>query len=206
MGRWEPNARERLGKAALELFQEHGYSQTTVEEIAARAGLTERTFFRYFNDKREVLFGGSSVLRKLIAETIADAPKATAPLDAMAAALESTAAMLPRSREYARKRRTLIAAHADLRERELLKLTALASAAADALRRRGVAEPSASLTAEAGIAVFKVAFDQWIDDTKRRDLSHHIRAAVEKLKAVILGSAVGSPTSRAMKPSRPRSR
>src|SRR5438477_3664941 len=172
MSRWEPYARGRLEQAALELFQERGYARTTVEEIAARAGLTERTFFRYFTDKREVLFWGASALQKFILDTIAAAPKATAPLDAIAAALEAAAALLQQRREYARARQVLIAANAELQERELIKLRSLASTAAEALRKRGVGEPAASLTAEAGIAIFKVAFEQWIDDRKPRELSH----------------------------------
>jgi AcrR family transcriptional regulator len=209
MSRWEPNARGRLVQAALELFHERGYAQATVQEIAARAGLTERTFFRYFTDKREVLFGGSDVLQKLIADTIAGAPATAAPLDAVAAALEAAAAVMPSRREHARARRALIAAHAELRERELIKLQSLGSAARDALRGRGVAEPAASLAAEAGIAVFKVAYERWIDDTGPRDLAHHIRASLDALGAVIAGADTASSTSRAAKaarPSSPRSR
>src|SRR5882757_6856425 len=119
VGRWEPNARGRLELAAMELFQKLGYARTTVEGIAARAGLTERTFFRYFADKREVLFSGSPDLEKFIVETIGGAPKTMAPLDAVAAALESTAPFFEERRGHARKRRTVIAAHAELREREL---------------------------------------------------------------------------------------
>ena len=63
MGRWEPDARGRLVKAAMELYGERGFEQTTVAEIAERAGLTERTFFRHFADKREVLFAGAGALR-----------------------------------------------------------------------------------------------------------------------------------------------
>src|ERR1700674_604105 len=87
VARWEPNARGRLEQAAMELFQELGYARTTVEGIAARAGLTERTFFRYFTDKREVLFSGSADLERFVVETIGGAPKTMAPLDAVAAAL-----------------------------------------------------------------------------------------------------------------------
>src|SRR5450755_2142351 len=111
MARWEPDARGRLQQAAMELYGERGYDQTTVEDIAARAGLTERTFFRYFADKREVLFGGSKDLEKLIVEAIAIAPKTMAPLDVVAAALEATAPLFEHRRAYARKRQALIAAH-----------------------------------------------------------------------------------------------
>ena len=183
----------------MELFQERGYARTTVEEIAARAGLTERTFFRYFNDKREVLFGGTSVLQKIVTDTIAKAPKATAPLHAMALALEAAATLLPARREYARARRVLIAANPELQERELIKLRTLASTAADALRKRGVGEPAASLTAEAGIAIFKVAYERWIDERKPREMSHHIRASLAELKALTAAIGIATRTSRRTK-------
>lgn len=196
MGRWEPNARERLEQAAMELFQERGYARTTVEEIAARAGLTERTFFRYFADKREVLFWGASALEKVIVDAIAGAPKTAAPLEALTAALEATAPIFEQRRSYARARQALIAAHAELQERELIKLATLASAVAESLRKRGVADPAASLTAEAGIAIFKIAFERWVQDTEPQELPNHIRAALDELRAVTAGGSTARPASR----------
>ncbi len=187
MARWEPNARERLVDAALELFHERGYGRTTVEEIAARAGLTERTFFRYFTDKREVLFGGSGELEKGITDAIAGAPPETSPLDAVVGALETVAAGFPPRRDY-RARQRLIAAHPELQERELIKLASLASAIANALRARGVVDAAASLAAEAGIAIFKVAFERWVGGSQPRELSLQIRAALGELKMVTAGS------------------
>src|SRR5947208_14452625 len=149
MVRWEPDARSRLEQAALKLYVERGFEQTTVAEIAKEAGLTERTFFRHFADKREVLFSGTGLLRELLVDTIAGMPDSTAPIEAVAAALDAAGARLQERRPYSRQRQTVIAANADLRERELLKLASLASAMAEALRRRGVTEPAASLTAEA---------------------------------------------------------
>ncbi|NNC15151.1 TetR family transcriptional regulator [Corallococcus exiguus] len=204
MGRWEPNARDRLAQAAMSLFQEHGYDRTTVEEIAARAGLTERTFFRYFTDKKEVLFGGSDALHERIVSTIAEAPQGTAPLDTVAAALESLAPFFKDRREHARARQALLAAHAELRERELIKLASLASAAADTLRKRGVTEPTASLAAEAGIAVFKVAFERWLEDPKAQDLSRHIQLGLEELKAVTASTSPPvAPAAPPRQPARP---
>src|ERR1700733_7671853 len=127
MGRWEPDARGRLEQAALELFEKHGYARTTVEDIAARAGLTERTFFRYFADKREVLFSGSAALEALIVKTIAAAPASVTPLTAVTGAIAALAPWLEPRRAHARKRRTVIAAHAELGERELIKLAKLAT-------------------------------------------------------------------------------
>jgi len=201
MARWEPNARDRLVDAALELFHERGYSGTTVEEIAARAGLTERTFFRYFADKREVLFGRSGELEKVIADGIGSAPATAAPLDAVVGALEIAAADFPPRRDY-RARRDLIAAHPELQERELIKLASLAAAIAGSLRARGVADPAASLAAEAGIAVFKTAFERWVGGPKQHALPHHIRAALEELKVVTAGGAAPSTNDAATKSKR----
>src|SRR6516162_6467851 len=89
MGRWEPDARGRLAKAAMVLYAEQGFERTTVAEIAARAGLTERTFFRHFADKREVLFYGMERLRGLLARAVADAPASAAPMELVGAAFEA---------------------------------------------------------------------------------------------------------------------
>ena len=187
MGRWEPDARGRLVQAAFALYGERGFEQTTVSEIAERAGLTERTFFRHFADKREVLFAGAEALRELITSTVASAPASLAPIDAAAAGLEAAGARIQEGQELAHQRQAIIAASPELQERELIKLASLASALAEALRRRGVNEPAASLTAEAGIAVFKVAFERWVEETDGRDLSRLIRDSLDELKAVTAG-------------------
>lgn len=188
MGRWEPNARARLEQAALELYIERGFEQTTVIEIARQAGLTERTFFRYFTDKREVLFAGASALQELLVSAVAGAPHTAAPLDAVAAALEAAGAVYEERRDYARRRQAVIAANAALQERELIKLASLAAAIAGALRRRGVKDPAASLTAEAGIAVFKIAFERWVGGADNDDLAQLIRESLDELKAVTAGA------------------
>jgi AcrR family transcriptional regulator len=187
MGRWEPDARGRLEQAALALYGERGFEQTTVAEIAKRAGLTERTFFRHYADKREVLFAGAGSLQDLLVSTLASTPDSAAPIDAVAAALEAAAALLQQRREYFRQRQAVIAAHAELQERELIKLASLAAALADTLRRRGVKEPAASLAAEAGIAVFRIAFERWISETNQRDFPQLIRESLDELKAVTAG-------------------
>ena len=196
MARWEPDARGRLEKAALELFQERGYLETTVGEIAAHAGLTERTFFRYFADKREVLFSGSQVLEKTIVEHIQGAPREQTPLDIVAGAMEAAGAELQALRElrYVRARYALVSQHAELQERELIKLASLAAAVTKALHARGVAEPAASLTAEAGIAIFKIGFERWVAERKSSDFSAHIHTALDTLRAL---TAVGSAPSKA---------
>src|ERR1700738_4977572 len=171
----------------MELYTERGFEPTTVAEIAARAGLTERTFFRHFADKREVLFAGSSGLQDLLVHTLADTPVDVAPIDAIATAIEAAGALLQERRPYAMQRQAIITTNAELRERELIKLTTLAGALAETLRLRGVREAAASLTAEAGIAVFRIAFERWIGDPTGRDLPWFMREALAELKAVAAG-------------------
>jgi AcrR family transcriptional regulator len=187
MGRWEPDSRGRLEQAALALYAERGYENTTVAEIAARAGLTERTFFRHFADKREVLFWGAPMLEQLLVGAVQAAPESAAPIAAIAAALEATGPMFQERRDSAVRRQRIIDANAELRERELIKLASLASALAAALRERGVADPAATLTAEAGIAVFRVAFALWVSEGDSRDLPELIRESFGELQAVTAG-------------------
>ena len=188
MGRWQPDARGRLASAALALYSERGFENTTVAEIANRAGLTERTFFRHFADKREVLFAGTSVVQELLTSTVADAPAALAPIDAAAAGLDAVAAQFEERREFARQRQAVVAATAELRERELIKLASWSAALAETLRQRGVGDPAASLTAEIAIAVFRTAFQRWVDDPEERDLSQLVRESLDQLKAVTAGT------------------
>lgn len=185
MARWEPNARGRLEQAALELFAERGYEQTTVADIAERAGLTKRTFFRHYADKREVLFGGSDELRDRMVSALAEAE---APIDAVAASIEAAGELLQERHAFARRRQAVIAANAELQERELIKLAAIAAALAGALRSRGVAEPAATLAAEAGMVAFRVAFERWVTAPDEGSLPALIRASLADLRAVSAGA------------------
>lgn len=187
MSRWEPDAQGRLAQAALELYSERGFDQTTVAEIAERAGLTERTYFRYFADKREVLFAGEDVLHDVFVTAVAGADKALSPIDAVAAGLEAVGEMFAGRYDHARRRQAVIAANTALQERELIKLASLGAGIAKALRDRGVAEPAASLAAEAGIGVFKVAFLRWVAGSPARDFGAVTRAALEEMRTVTAG-------------------
>jgi AcrR family transcriptional regulator len=187
MSRWEPNARGRLEKAALELFRERGFDQTTTAEIAERAGLTERSFFRHFADKREVLFWGQGMMRELYAGAIADAPASATPMETVAAALEATAPMFRDRHEHARRRQAVVDANPGLQERELLKRASLAAAMTEALHQRGVTEPTASLAAEVGLIAFHTAFARWVSAPDEQDLSRLMREALDQLKLVTAG-------------------
>jgi AcrR family transcriptional regulator len=168
----------------MELYVERGFEQTTVAEIAKVAGLTERTFFRYFADKREVLFWGAASLQELMVTTVREAPEGEVPIVIIARAIEAAGGVFQERREAALLRQSVIAANPELQERELIKLAALAAAMADALRERGVGEPSASLSAEAGIAVLKVAFERWANDRDAGDLPERMRALFAELKFI----------------------
>jgi AcrR family transcriptional regulator len=186
MSRWGPDARGRLAQAALELYGERGFDQTTAAEIANRAGLTERTFFRHFADKREVLFAGSAELQKLLVAAVTSAPTLAAPIDAVTAALMAAGDLFnDERRSYARERRAVIAANGELRERELIKMASLASAIAEALRQRGVSDPAASLSAEAGIAVFRVTFERWVDKASDQDWRALVRESLDELRVLV---------------------
>ena len=184
MGRWEPGASGRLRAAAMELYVERGFEQTTVAEIAERAGLTARTFFRYFADKREVLFAGSTALQDSVVAALENAPGSASPMEAVWAALDAAATMLGERHEYSRRRNTVIAANAELQERELIKMASLSAALADGMRRRGVRDPDASLVAEVGVAVLRVAFERWVSGPASRTLTATMRESFDQVKAL----------------------
>lgn len=189
MVRWKPEARDRLQAAAFELFAEQGFEDTTVAQIAEAVGLTERTFYRHFADKREVLFGGQDQVRQAFADGAAAAAADAAPLLVVQAAVAAGAAFFAGGRRpWALLRHRVVAATPELRERELLKMASLASVLVDALHDRGIAEPAATLAAESGALVFRVAFDEWITSGTEQPLTEVISAVFEELGAVTSAS------------------
>lgn len=183
MVRWEPDSRGRLAHAAMELYGERGFDQTTVADIAQRAGLTERTFFRHFSDKREVLFSGAHALQELLVNTVVNAPASATPLEAVALSLDAAGELFNPRREFSVQRQRIIEGSAELQERELIKLASLGAALASALRQRGVADPTAGLTGEVAIALFKISFERWVSSAST-DLTQVLRDSLEQLRAV----------------------
>ena len=173
-------ARRRLQQAAVELFCERGYDQTTTAEIAARAGVTERTFFRHFPDKREVLFDGQGTLRELLTGAIAEAPATLKPLEVLSRAFRSVERLLEDNRPFSLPRQQVIDHSPALQERELAKVAALAEALALALRQRGVDEPLAALAAQTGMATFRYAVASWFADPAG-GLGVHLDRAFDEL-------------------------
>lgn len=186
MGRWEEGARERLVLAAVDLFTEKGYDETTVTELAERAGVTRSTFFRYFPDKRDILVAGQETLSILLTEGIADAPAGATPLAAVASGLERiSSAMGPVNRELGPRVKAAVAASKELQEREMMKHVSLTSAVTGALVARGVALPVAQVAAELGLLAFARGWEEWTvgDRDSTHDLAHYMLPALEELRA-----------------------
>jgi AcrR family transcriptional regulator len=181
--RWQPDSRGRLEVAALELYLEQGFDNTTVAEIAERAGLTERTFFRHFADKREVLFPGGATFQNLITDGAVHAPVECGPLDAAFAGLQAVSGFLQERRPFSIKRQKVISANPELQERELIKLQALSTALADTLRARGASDLTAGLVAEVAVALFKTSFEEWVNPENSRALSQVLKESLAELRS-----------------------
>lgn len=184
MPRWEPNAAERLALAALDLFDECGYENTTVIDIAQRAGLTKSTFFRHFADKREVLFGGDS-MHELILATTAAAPAEATAFEAVQRALDAAGALVftPARRDFVVRRAAIIAGTPELREREALKQLSLIEVLVGALRLRGVPEVAARVAAELSSLATKIAYERWSATPAGEDFGLEVDGAVDQVRS-----------------------
>jgi AcrR family transcriptional regulator len=186
MPRWDPQAEERLRTAAIELYLELGYENVTVSQIADRAGLTRRTFSRYFTDKRDVLFAGSEQLPPALAEALLAADSELSPFEALLTALAEVGAILAdRVAPHAAQRRAVIAGSPELQERGRTKFAEVADALAAALRQRGVEALGAGLLADVGVAIFRSGFDRWVDSPDGPDLPARIREAGAELTGAV---------------------
>lgn len=169
MGRWESGSAERLSDAALRLFTAQGFDRTTVAEIATEAGLTERTFYRHFADKPEVLFSGQEDFERLFLDALRASP-ASDPMDLVAAALEGVAAFFPRhKRDWSRARQHVVENDRALQERELHKMSTLGASLRTALTERGVDPTTAALAADVCVSVFRTTFTLWLEAPEPRD-------------------------------------
>lgn len=185
MGRWQPGSRERLQGAALELFSEQGFERTTVAEIADRVGVTTRTFFRHFADKRDVLFADAELHERHLADATAAVPADIAPLEAITVAIASLDWREFAPRAAQRQRQMVIAASPELTERELIKLNALSAAFADGLQRRGADAVTALLAAETGLTVYRTSYRRWLDADAETDIAQIIAAVLADLRAIV---------------------
>jgi AcrR family transcriptional regulator len=187
MPRWEPEASDRLRAAALELFLAHGFDNVTVAQITERAGLTRRTFSRYFADKRDVLFGDADQLPAVLAAAVGRAEEDLPPFAAMLSALAEVGGLV--ADEHAAERRAIVAASPELQERGLTKFAAVTSALAAALEQRGTDAATAALLAPVGTAIFRAAFDRWAQHPAGASLADHIRATADVLRTSLAAPA-----------------
>ncbi len=176
----------RLQEAALELFDEHGYDRTTSAAIAARAGVTERTFFRHFPDKREVLFGGEMALSEILTGAIREVPPGLGAWDTLFLAFQAAVPLIVENRAFAEPRRRIIAGSPRLQEREMAKTMSLTVTLATALRECGVDERTASLAAQMGMAAFGQAFVAWLDGANT-DLDDRLAQAFSEVHDLVVG-------------------
>jgi AcrR family transcriptional regulator len=184
MVRWQPDARGRLQEAAMTLFIERGYDEVTVADIAERAGLTKRSFFNHFADKREVMFASADALQASVLAALAEADVDLGPLDAAVWAFTQAAAAIAEYSELARARRALIDSSADLQERDLMKMASMTAAVADALVGRGVPRRDAIFVSQAATTVFTAAVDEWAREPER-GLAASIGGALKDLRAAL---------------------
>ncbi|NAZ76572.1 TetR family transcriptional regulator [Kineococcus sp. T13] len=162
MGRWTPDARGRLQRAALELFAEQGYAATTVPQITERAGLTTRTFFRHFADKREVLFEGDAI-PQLARRLLEQAPADLDPLTLLRRGLRQVGdERFDGHHEQLRRHRALVLAEPALRERDAQKRDDLVRVLRPGLAERGLDPLTAALLAETTVVVLHVALEAWL--------------------------------------------
>ncbi|MCF0095349.1 hypothetical protein B0E54_04208 [Micromonospora sp. MH99] len=187
MARWQPDARGRLEAAAFELFRERGFEQTTVADIAGRAGLDKRTFYRLFGDKREALFSGSAHLEEVLAKTVAETD--AGPFEVVIAAFRRVAEEIFADRlELVRARQAIIESSPELQERELRKTGSLVAAVTAALRAKGLDESTATLATESGATVFRVAYARWVAPGGDVPLTDLIAEVATELRAITSAS------------------
>ena len=175
MSRWQPGSRTRMQAAALDLFLEHGYSATTTAAIAERAGVTDRTFYRHFKDKSEVLFGDEGRLTQLLVDAVTAATGSTA--DALRDALSALARDFQARRADLLRRATVIESVPDLAERELWKLRTWSQTLTDVIIERDEDSLAAHAQVEVALALFRTAFRSWTHDEDPPSLDELIQQA-----------------------------
>ncbi|MGA0567925.1 TetR/AcrR family transcriptional regulator [Rathayibacter sp. KR2-224] len=195
MVRWEPDAKGRLQRAALELYGERGFEATTVQDIAERSGVTERTFFRHFADKREVLFDGSNLLQNGMVGALSEAPASAGPMQLIVAMLEAAGGFFDGRHEYSKQRAAVIDVNQGLMERELLKLSTMSSAIAAELQSRGIQAEAAALAADLGVALFHGAFRRWVQGDDGIEFSQRVRETLAEF--AVLAAEVAAPQAAA---------
>lgn len=174
------DVRKRLQWAALELYADRGYEETTAAEIAAKAGVTERTFFRHFPDKREVLFDGDAVFSEALMSGVRRAPAALGPWETLFLAFRSVKHLFVENRPFSEPRQRVIARSPALQERAMAKTSSLIAGVSTALCERGTPAQQANLAAQMGMAALSYAVAAWLADGAS-DLGEHIVMAFDEV-------------------------
>jgi AcrR family transcriptional regulator len=169
--------------AALALFAEQGYDDTTVEQVAAAAGLARSSFFRHYRDKREIVFGEQDALASRLADSVKNAQAQQTALEAIETALAGIAVdwFAPGRRDRVRARNSIVASNPELRERELLKRAGIANAIAAALRSRGIEEPSAIVAAELATLALSQTIASWAAPGNTEEFAMIARQVLRRL-------------------------
>jgi AcrR family transcriptional regulator len=188
MPRWEQGSAERMKQAAMELFEEQGFEATSAVQIAERARVTTRTFFRYFPDKDEILFADADVLNEALVQELLRTPDLTQPLQAVVRTLTGYDWEKLGSREVLRRRSLMITSNPRLLERDLIKQHQMADGFRQALCERGIDPDIADLAASTGSQIFRTAYRKWLESNDNTDLTA-ITETVLSLLATIVPSA-----------------
>jgi AcrR family transcriptional regulator len=194
MPRWEEGSAERMKQAAMELVEEQGFEDTSAVQIAKRARVTTRTFFRYFPDKEEVLFADADTLNEALVQGLREIPDPTRPLEAVVRTLAGYDWAKLGSRETLRRRGEMIASHPRLLERDLIKQHRMADGFRRALAERGIDPDTAELAANTGIQIFRTAYRKWLDSDDDTELTSITETVMALLAAIV--PAARSPRGR----------
>lgn len=181
MPRSGADAHRRLQQSALELFRKHGYSGTTAAQIARRAGFTERTFFRHFPDKRDILFDGQARIEAAMVGAVRTAPRELAPMQILRLAIQSTVPVFEENRVFSAMRRAVIDATPVLQEREQGNMAAMMLSVSSALKKKGIEAGTATLAVQIGAVLFSCAIKSWHSE-EAHDLGTHIDRAFAALR------------------------
>ena len=182
MARWQPDARERLERAAFDLFVEQGFASTTVPQIAARAGLSTRTFFRHFADKRDALFADEHAVPDQAARIVAEAPSELSPLQIVASGFDAVAsAQFSREKSYYIARHQIIQSDDGLRERQLHTQAALVEALRSGFVQRATDPVDALLAAHLTATVFSVSIGRWLSAESTDPLATLLRDTFDRM-------------------------
>jgi AcrR family transcriptional regulator len=183
--------RQALRQAALELFAAQGFDATTTEEIAERAGVSVRTFFRYFPTKELVLFHGRYDFMQTFATGLQAQPESVSDVEAMRAAFLASSPGFADRRKALRLYERAVASSHTLRGREqILQFDDIHTIAEAIGRRRGDAQPdeACALLAAIGLLTYRRALGRWLAGPDSGDFADLIADEFDLLEVLFRGT------------------